>query len=134
MPILKKVVGSKKVKTVYRAEGTTQTSVPVAQQEQLCLSDEEIITLAKAVCAIEDLYSEQKGSWCPMDVEWAKDGFDNTIYIVQARPETIHAQKQASYNQYQLASQTNPKVLVTGQSIGQQIISGTARIIASAHG
>ena len=45
----------------------------------------------KQYALLKHLYTEQKGSWCPMDVEWAKDGIDNTIYIVQARPETIHA-------------------------------------------
>ena len=67
-PIISKKRGSKQIKIVYKPKGTMQTSVPVAQQEQFCLTDDEILELAKSVCAIEKLYTEQKGSWCPMDV------------------------------------------------------------------
>ena len=132
MPILKKEIGSKKMKIVYRTGGTVQTSVPVAQQQQLCLADDEIITLAKATVAIEKMYSQEKGAWSPMDVEWAKDGLDNMLYIVQARPETVHAAQQTnSYIQYRCDAHQEP--LVVGQSIGQQIVTGKARVIASAH-
>lgn len=131
-PIIKKEIGSKKIKTVYKAEGTQQANVPVSQQEQQCLADQEIIEISKAVCTIEDLYSQEKGSWCPMDVEWAKDGIDNLIYIVQARPETVHVTHTNHYLQYHLQTEGKPTVLVTGQSIGQQIVSGTARVVNSA--
>ena len=107
-PILKKEIGSKKIKIVYRT-GHVQTSVPAAQQQQPCLTDDEIITLAKATVAIEKMYSQEKGSWCPMDVEWAKDGLDNMLYIVQARPETIHStEKQNSYIQYRCDANLMP--------------------------
>lgn len=129
--IIKKEIGSKKVKTIYKAHGTEQANVPSAQAQQQCISDAEIITIAKAVCIIEDLYTKEKGSWCPMDVEWAKDGLDNQIYIVQARPETIHAQHQNGYITYHLNPNQNPQIIITGQSIGQQIVSGIARVINS---
>lgn len=130
-PIVKKEIGSKKIKTVYRATGTEQSNVPAAQAQAQCISDEEIITIAKAVCSIEDLYSQEKGSWCPMDVEWAKDGLDNQIYIVQARPETVHAQDTHIYTTYRLEADQNQDILVSGQSIGQHIATGTARVINS---
>ena len=130
-PIIKKEIGSKKVKTVYRSKGTEQAAVPSAQQQQQCISDQEILEISKAVCIIEDLYSQKKRSWCPMDVEWAKDGIDNLIYIVQARPETIHAQHKNGHTTYLLHSEQAPTILVTGQSIGQHIISGPARVVNS---
>lgn len=130
-PIIKKEIGTKKIKTVYRSTGTEQASVPSGLQQQQSISDAEIIEISKAVCIIEDLYSQEKGSWCPMDVEWAKDGIDTAIYIVQARPETIHAQHTNGYTTYQLQAEQTPIVLVTGQSIGQQIIGGPARVVNS---
>lgn len=130
-PIIKKEIGSKKIKTVYRATGTEQVSVPSSLQIQQCISDQEILEIAKAACIIEKLYSQEKGSWCPMDVEWAKDGIDNLIYIVQARPETVHAQHTNSHSTYRLQADKTPVILATGQSIGQQIISGPARVIDS---
>lgn len=129
--IIKKEIGSKKVKTIYKAHGTEHVNVPSTQAHQQCISDAEISTIAKAVCSIEDLYSQKKGSWCPMDVEWAKDGLDNQIYIVQARPETIHAQHTNGYITYRLELDQKPQILVTGQSIGQQIVTGKARVVHS---
>ncbi len=124
-PIISKKRGSKQIKIVYKPKGTMQTAVPAAQQEQFCLTDDEILELTKSVCAIEKLYTDQKGSWCPMDVEWAKDGIDNMLYIVQARPETVHAQEKGlSYTNYTFTDTSKIKVLAHGQSIGQQIVSG----------
>lgn len=132
-PIIKKEIGSKKIKTVYRSTGTEQASVPSSLQMQQCINDQEILEISKAVCIIENLYSQEKGSWCPMDVEWAKDGIDNLIYIVQARPETVHAQHTNGHTTYRLQSEKTPNILVSGQSIGQQIISGPARVVNSPH-
>jgi pyruvate, water dikinase len=130
-PIIKKEIGSKKVKTVYRATGTEQASVPSSLQIQQCINDQEILEIAKAASIIEELYSQEKGSWCPMDIEWAKDGIDNLIYIVQARPETVHAQHTNGHSTYRLQAEQAPTILATGQSIGQQIVSGPARVINS---
>lgn len=129
-PILKKSCGSKTSKIVFSKRGTKKTSVPRKLQEQLCLDDADILTLAKAVCAIENHYTQKKGSWCPMDVEWAKDGSDGKLYVVQARPETIHTKKELEFKQYQLKNE-HVKPLVEGQSIGQEIVSGVARVVES---
>ena len=132
--IIKKERGSKTSKIVYDEFGTKQVAVPRSEQLEFSLSDNDILALAKMVCAIEDLYSKLKGSWSPMDVEWAKDGKDGKIYIVQARPETIHAgENHLQFERYELQNSTGLTPLVIGQSIGQHIVSGTARIIESIH-
>lgn len=128
--ILKKEIGSKKIKVVYKPEGVTQASVPSSLQSQPCLSDQEIVALADMIKTIEAFYNEQKGFSCAIDVEWAKDGLDNQLYIVQARPETLHSRTKNSFTQYTLTEKPS-SVLVTGLSIGQQIISGKAIVINS---
>ena len=130
-PIIKKKTGSKKIKMVYGA-GSTVKHQRVSKKDQLrfCLSDNEIAELANMISAIEAYFSEQKHAWVPVDVEWAKDGNDNKIYIVQSRPETVHAQEKQSHSLTTLsriAPDQKPAVILTGQSIGQHIVSGIAR-------
>lgn len=96
-PIIEKKMGLKHHKMVY---GTTVTGfvkrVPVAQNlvDQFCLSEEQIIQISRWVLEIEKYYSKQRGVWTPMDIEWALDGLSHQLYIVQARPETIHSQSE----------------------------------------
>lgn len=135
--IIKKQLGDKKIKIIYAKDHddtTKQVAVPEDEQKQFSLTDEEILELARETNTIERHYSELKGAWSPMDVEWAKDGIDGTLYIIQARPETVHAVKrQAVLIQYALQDGEpdahKDKLLLTGLSIGQQIASGTARVI-----
>ncbi len=140
-PIIKKKLGEKTLKIVYAedAEDTTK-EVPVLKtnQQQFSLTDDEILTLAQQVATIEDHYTALKGAWSPMDVEWAKDGVDGKIYIIQARPETVHAPA-AQTNilvTYALENgdpeQHKKQLLAMGQSVGQQIASGPARVIVDA--
>lgn len=132
--IIRKKLGEKNTKMIYADHGEIQT-VPVSDNDahHFSLTDDEILTIARAVTTIADYYTERKGSWSPMDVEWAKDGNDQQIYIVQARPETIHASEhEHSITQYAIANPTEisaENTLVTGQSIGSQIITGIVRII-----
>jgi pyruvate,water dikinase len=137
-PIIKKQLGSKALKYVYTTavqSPITQETVPAAQQEQFSLTDAEIIFLAQAALQIEAYYSQLKGHWAPMDIEWGKDGHDGKIYIVQARPETIYANKKQSTSliTYHLdsaqISTLSQLTLVTGSSVGQKIASGIARVI-----
>ncbi len=135
-PIINKTLGKKSIQMVYgNQERSVQTiAVPELDQRLFCLTDKEILDLAQAVCKIEQHYSEHYGHWTPMDVEWAKDGIDGNIYIVQARPETIHAQKARKENAlvtYRLldADSSAHTVVAIGQSIGKQIVSGPARVI-----
>jgi pyruvate, water dikinase len=132
-PIIKKELGSKEHTMVYAADNATITvATSTKEQNSWSLTDEEVLCLARMALIIEDLYSNYKGSWCPMDIEWAKDGIDGHLYIVQARPETVYSRKagEISLKRYVLnADQHAQKILVTGSSIGQKIVSGPARVI-----
>ncbi len=96
-PIIKKQLGLKNTKVMYSNQhGNLIETVPISQEDQMhyCLTNDEIIELAQMVITIEKHYSQQykkrNGNWTPMDIEWAKDGIDGQLYIVQARPETVH--------------------------------------------
>lgn len=134
-PIIKKYCGNKQVKIVYtqdKHESVQKISVPIDEQHKFSLSDQEILALAKDVLIIEQFYSDKAGHWVPMDIEWGKDGLDGQIYILQARPETIHGSQ--SCQEYIGCSINVPvselKTLVTGRSVGQKIAAGRA-VIAS---
>ena len=95
-PILEKRLGSKEIKMVYEMGGTKLTKnipVPFSDRHLFALSDEEILQLAHWACLIEEHYSQVRGTYTPMDIEWAKDGITNELFIVQARPETVQSQK-----------------------------------------
>ncbi len=133
-PILKKVLGSKEFKLIYDTGGEKMTrNVPVdaMDRKQFAINDEDILTLARWACLIEDHYSAVQKRFCPMDIEWAKDGITQELFIVQARPETVHSQKQTnSLKTYHLNERG--RVLTTGHSVGDRIGHGVARIIQSA--
>ncbi len=128
-PIISSILGSKKIKMIYSPEGAEPVKeVPVNDKDQklFCLSEEEILTLAKWAMVIEKHYKK------PMDIEWAKDGRTKEIYIVQARPETVHSQANRKIlEEYQIDSK-NQKVLTQGVSVGSKIGQGKASLIKSA--
>lgn len=132
-PIIKKLCGDKKIKMIYGAKDKETQIVDVSPQEQckFSLQDEDVLFIARSVIAVEKYYSDRAGSWVPMDVEWAKDGNDGLVYIVQARPETVHKSlKPAELTLYKLDCPIKDcTVLTTGRSIGQKIVSGPARVI-----
>lgn len=134
--IIKKDLGIKNKKIIYKDSSQTQEVEVDPEQEKLfSLTDEEILYLARACVIIEDYYSELYGKWMPMDIEWAKDGMDNILYIVQARPETVHAPQQQvkTFKRFHLTDKESASsaLIVSGQSIGQQIATGKVRIIPS---
>lgn len=135
--IIKKRLGEKKSKIVYTkdpSEPTKTVQTTEDEQHHFCLNDAHILELAHMVLTIERYYSQLQGSWCPMDIEWALDGIDKQLYIIQARPETIHATRNyAAITLFTLdkPAQSKASLLVKGQSIGQQIVSGPARVIES---
>lgn len=130
-PIIKKALGTKQVKLIYDGEVKT-IDTPVQERDRFCLSDDEVLELARYVIAIENYYSEKQGHWAPQDIEWAKDGVDGHLYIVQARPETIHSKEKLVLDTYQLLAKPNDvKIITQGLSIGQQIVSGKVHIIKS---
>ena len=135
-PIIKKYLGSKTIKIEYAKKGKSKTiEVPVDEKlrYKFSLTDNEILELSKMILIIEDYYSELKGSWAPVDVEWAKDGIDGKIYIVQSRPETVHSlhDEKNKLIKYHLTPHQNPKLITEGLSIGQKISHGRSRIIES---
>ena len=95
--VLRRTLGSKKIKMVYAEGGSRQTTrnVPTsnAERERLCIGDEDVLTLADYAIKVEKHYSAKAGKPRPMDMEWAKDGHDGLLYMVQARPETVVSQR-----------------------------------------
>ena len=134
-PIIGKKLGSKEIKMVYDTHGSKSTkNIPVQSEDKIkfVLSDDEILILANWACVIEDHYSEKAGYHKPMDMEWAKDGITKQLFIVQARPETVHSQKdKTKLIQYVLKEHGN--VLIKGQSVGDKIGSGKVRVIEDVH-
>ncbi|HXJ17654.1 MAG TPA: phosphoenolpyruvate synthase [Candidatus Polarisedimenticolia bacterium] len=133
-PVLSKTIGTKESKLIYDIGGSKSTKnvpVPPSERSQLVLGDDEILELARWACLIEDHYSEVNGTYTPMDMEWAKDGITQQIFIVQARPETVQARKKKLVLQtYRLT--TSGKRLVQGHSVGEAIGAGKARLVLDA--
>ncbi|MFW1762934.1 phosphoenolpyruvate synthase [Acinetobacter calcoaceticus] len=127
--VLRRNLGSKHQKMIYGEEGSTGKSVVVVdvekqERQQFALNDHELQELAKQALIIEQHYG------APMDIEWAKDGDDGQIYIVQARPETVKSRQNVGTMERYLLKQRGT-VLCEGRSIGQRIGSGKVRIISS---
>ncbi len=130
-PILQKLLGSKEFKLVYDVGGSKlvkNVPVPPDDRARFAITDDEILTLARWACVIEDHYSAKAGRPSPMDIEWAKDGRTGELFIVQARPETVQSQKrQDSLELYHL--DRRGKVLLTGRSVGSKIGVGPVRVV-----
>jgi pyruvate, water dikinase len=131
-PILDKRLGSKEIKMVYDLEGnklTKNVPVPDHDRQNFALTNDEILTLARWACIIEDHYSTVRGIDTPMDIEWARDGNTGELYIVQARPETVQSQKiKHLLTTYRLLDSS--EVLVRGRAVGARIGQGNVRVIA----
>ena len=133
-PILQKMMGTKEFKLVYDVGGGKMVkNVPVPQDDRarFAMSDDDILTLARWACVIEDHYSAKKGRPSPMDMEWAKDGHTGELFILQARPETVQSQKDCDIMETYRLTQRG-RVLVKGRSVGEKIASGPVRMIKSA--
>jgi pyruvate, water dikinase len=134
-PILSKRLGSKEIKMIYDVGGSKQTrNISVSHCDRTCfaLTDNEIIQLAKWTCIIEEHYSQVRGVDTPMDIEWAKDGITNQLFIVQARPETVQSQKQKNVLRfYELKAKGD--VIIEGRAVGEGIGNGKARVILDLH-
>jgi pyruvate,water dikinase len=124
-PIVEKKLGDKKVKIVYGKQGTKTVETTLDEQHRYVLDDDEILTLTRWICAIENHYG------VPMDIEWAKDGKTNEVFIVQARPETVHSQKDyMKIEKYVLEEHGN--IVTKGEAVGSKIGVGKAHIITDA--
>ena len=133
-PIISKTLGTKEIKMIYTNHGekpVVNVPVAVSDRQKFVLTDDEILTLANWAMIIEDHYSWKAGHFKPMDMEWAKDGEMNQLYIVQARPETVMSRKNKNmYETYVLKEKGN--LLIQGKSVGSKIGSGDANIIKEA--
>jgi pyruvate,water dikinase len=126
--ILRRSLGTKAIKMIYADAGSAErvrtVEVPAAERARFSLSDAEVEALARLALLIEQHYG------CPMDIEWARDGTDQQLYILQARPETVHSQEGRTLHRYSLRARS--RVVVEGRSIGGRIGSGRARIVRTA--
>ena len=125
--VLRRSVGAKAIKMVYAEEGGEKpvqvVDVPVEERVHFCLNDDQLEELARQAMAIERHYQR------PMDIEWALDGVDGELYIVQARPETVESHSGRVLERYELKGRG--EVLSEGRSIGARIGSGTAKVLMS---
>ncbi len=129
-PVIRRGLGSKLQKMVFAEQARAGLSVktvdvPEAERNRFCLSDEDAIELARSALKIEEHYQR------PMDIEWAKDGADGRIYILQARPETVKSRKSAEGQERFLLKQKS-EVLASGRAIGHKIGAGIVRAVKDA--
>jgi pyruvate,water dikinase len=123
-PIVEKKLGRKHKKLVYmrHGSGAEQKKTKVEEQKKFVLNDDEILTLAKWACIIEEHYG------VPMDIEWAKDGVTGELFIVQARPETVHSQKDLAILRTYVLEEKG-KLLLKGEAVGTKIGQGAVHVI-----
>ena len=132
--VLSRSLGRKQHRMIYADRGGGTKNVPVseAERERFCIADAEVLKLAGDAITIEDHYSKSAGHPMPMDIEWAKDGDDGQLYIIQARPETVVSQRAPTgFETYALGA--SGTVLATGRAVGEKIAAGSVRVIADAH-
>lgn len=136
IPIIEKKMGVKDKMMVYGDDPDERVKIiPVEKnaQQKFCLTDDRIIQLAQWVCIIENYYTSVKQHWCPVDVEWAVDGLTQELFVVQARPETIHSRKNHdSFVEYRMDNEKRAgKLLLKGIAVGDKIASGNVSIMYS---
>jgi pyruvate,water dikinase len=130
--IIGRSLGTKAVRLVYAdgSKATRSEPTPADERGRFCLTDDDALTLARWACLIEEHYSGLAGHAQPMDIEWAKDGITGDLFILQARPETVHSAKAraAVAEVYRLTGASGSPV-VRGQAVGERIGSGCVRVI-----
>ena len=130
--VLKRTLGGKKVKMVYAAadwrNSTRNVPTDRRERERFCIGDEDVLELADCAIKIERHYSAVAGRPSPMDMEWARDGADGRLYIVQARPETVASQVKGHVIEEYLLEGSAP-LRATGRAVGAKVASGRARVI-----
>jgi pyruvate,water dikinase len=135
--VLRRTLGAKKISMGYAqgdgrdcvSDTTCNVPTPHEDRRRFCVGDEDVLALADAALKIEDHYSARAGHAMPMDIEWAKDGIDGRLYIVQARPETVASQKSLTlFDEYAL--ERPGELLISGRAVGAKVASGKARVIA----
>ena len=137
--IIEKKLGNKDRKMQYGTDPDEPVRIiPVERpiRQRFCIEDDMALEIARSVASIEKYYTEKKGRWCPMDVEWAVDGLTKELFIVQARPETIHSRKSGDTIVEYAIDKTgiNPKVIAEGIAIGDKVGTGKVRIMYAMDG
>jgi pyruvate, water dikinase len=143
-PIVRRTLGAKATKMVYNddrvtADATMTVAVDKRAAQRFCLNDNEVLQLAQYGVAIEAHYSAKAGCWRPMDIEWAKDGITNELFVVQARPETVHSAAATQEGGAQMTvfrmdkrALKTARVLCEGKAVGNKVGTGRARVILEA--
>ncbi|WP_019896302.1 phosphoenolpyruvate synthase [Hydrogenovibrio halophilus] len=133
--VLRRHLGAKKLKMIYDTSGLKKSPVKniqttVEERQQYCLDDAEVLRLTDFAMRIEQHYSTDQDETKAMDIEWAKDGIDGQLYIVQARPETVRSQQNRHcLTQFQIHPEPDAKVLTTGRAVGDRLAQGRVKII-----
>lgn len=129
--VLRHSLGAKSVRLAEKAGRLAEVRTSLRKREQFCIADGDILALAQAAMQVEEHYSELNGQPTPMDIEWAKDGTDGALYILQARPETVASRRSAAtLETHRLES--HGRELLSGKAVGEKAASGPVRIIRSA--
>jgi pyruvate,water dikinase len=131
--VLRRRLGAKQQRMIYAtgqgAQRTVNVETAEKERERFCISDLDVLTLAGYALRIEEHFSARAGKAMPMDIEWAKDGEDGALYIVQARPETVVSQRPVgAFETYKLKG--SGRVLAEGRAVGEKVASGIVRKIA----
>ncbi|MGC2776492.1 MAG: phosphoenolpyruvate synthase [Bradyrhizobium sp.] len=134
--VLSRRLGAKNKRMVYAKTGargatTRNEATPLADRAKFCIDDADVLELAQATITVERHYSQKAGRPTPMDIEWAKDGRDGALYIIQARPETVASQRRPEAIETHVLKKTG-KVLATGRAVGEKIAAGKIRLIRTA--
>jgi len=137
--VLKRKLGDKKLMMIFSEklemanlaeQFTKNIKTPIEKRMKFAIEDDDVLQLADWAIKIEEHYSKLNNKYTPMDMEWTKDGIDGKLYMVQARPETVHSQEKVSeFEIYRLLEKG--KVLVTGNAVGEKIGSGKVKILRS---
>ena len=135
-PIVRRHLGEKAIKMIYGKDPVTgmathNVHVRREDRERFCINDDDVLQLARYAVAIEKHYTHKAGRPMPMDIEWAKDGITGELFIVQARPETVHSIRKGGFQEVHALEQRG-KVLATGKAVGAKVATGKTRIIYEA--
>jgi len=127
--IISKKLGEKNTRIVYGQNNSTkEEKVPKDLKDKFSLREEEVLILSKWCVKIEKYFSEKYGKYQPMDIEWAKDGKLNKLFIIQARPETVHSEKKEKvFDEYKLLK--TGKIITKGIAVGTKIAEGSAKVL-----
>ena len=129
--IVRRELGEKGTKLVYGdLRAVQEVRVPREERARFVLSDDEVLLLSRWAVAVERHYSERAGRDVPMDLEWAKDGRSGELFVVQARPETVHSREKAPRIEL-FRLRGSGRVLVSGKAVGSRVGSGVVRVIRS---